>query len=76
MDRENVLKSLMLDNLKGSSNKDLCKLFKFLSCFFCCLDHCDSDDGHKPEPKPEPGPKPCNCTFYQQFFPCGPDKDK
>lgn len=70
MDRENVLKTLMLDNLKGSSNKDLCKLFKFLSCFFCCLDHCDSDDDCKPEP--------CHCKYpcYYPYFPCEPNKDK
>jgi hypothetical protein len=65
MDRENVLRTLLLDNLRNRSNKDLCKLFKFLSCFFCCLDRFDSDDDHKPGPKPEskPEPKPCGCTF-------------
>ena len=71
MDRESVLKTLLLDDFKHLTNKDLCKLFKFLSCFFCCLDHSESDDDHKPEPKPEPDQYPCYCPY----FPCKP-KDK
>lgn len=74
MDKENILKTLMADDLKHLNNKELCKLFKFLSCFFCCLDHCE--DGHKPEPKPEPGPCPCEFPCYRPYFPCEPDKNK
>lgn len=69
MYREKVLETLKGEDLKCLTNKELCKLFKFLSCFFCCLDHCDSDDDHKPGPKPE---YPCYCPY----FPCKPDKDK
>lgn len=43
MDRENVLRTLLADDLRRLSSKDLCKLFKFLSCFFCCLAHVDDD---------------------------------
>lgn len=74
MDREDILKTLKTDDLKHLSAKELCKLFKFLSCFFCCLDHCDSDDDHKPDHKPEPGP--CKYPCYCPYFPCESDKDK
>lgn len=45
MDSDSILESLKYDNLKHLSPRELCKLFKFLSCFFCCLDkeHCDCD---------------------------------
>ena len=80
MDKESVLKALATDEFKHLSNKDLCKLFKFLSCFFCCLDHCEPGPGPKPEPKPEPGPCPGYCPRYWPcycpYFPCKPDKDK
>ena len=47
MDPNVILQSLRFEYLRGLSNKELCKLFKFLSCFFCCLDkeHCDCDRG-------------------------------
>lgn len=41
MNKEAVLRNLKIDDLKCLSNKDLCKLFRFLSCFFCCLDKFD-----------------------------------
>lgn len=49
MDKEGVLENLKVENLKCLSDKELCKLFKFLSCFFCCLakDHCDCDKHDK-----------------------------
>lgn len=49
MNKEGVLGNLKVENLKCLSNKELCKLFKFLSCFFCCLDecHCDCDKHDK-----------------------------
>ena len=72
MDRENILKTLILDDLKHANNKELCKLFKFLSCFFCCLDQCEPC----PEPKPEPKPCPCPCPYHCTCIPCEPDKDK
>lgn len=40
MDKEAIFSNLNVDSLKCLSNKELCKLFKFLSCFFCCLDEC------------------------------------
>lgn len=72
MYREKVLEALLGGDLKCLSNRELCKLFKFLSCFFCCLDRCESDDDHKPEPKPDPDKYPCYCPY----FPCKPNKDK
>lgn len=45
MEPDAILESLRYDYLRGLSYKELCKLFKFLSCFFCCLDkeHCGCD---------------------------------
>ncbi len=48
MNKENVLGTLLADDLRLLSSKELCKLFKFLSCFFCCLDRFGSDDGTSP----------------------------
>ena len=47
MEPDAILESLRYDYLKCLSYKELCKLFKFLSCFFCCLDkeYCDCDKG-------------------------------
>jgi len=47
MDSDSVLESLRYDYLRSFSNQELCKLFKFLSCFFCCLDkeHFGCDKG-------------------------------
>ncbi len=54
MDRENVLGTLLADDLRRLSSEDLCKLFRFLSCFFCCLARFDADDDSSPCSKIKP----------------------